>query len=104
MDNPTDDIHLELASVKRELEECNKEKLEGTIFRSKCEWAEHGEKTSKYNYTNKCITSLECGGKMVTEEKEVLSEIKKYYEKLYSSNRINRKKLDEVLTDIPKLT
>jgi hypothetical protein len=111
MENPTDDIYAELASVKRELEDCNKEKLEGTIFRSKCEWAEHGEKNSKYflnlekyNYTNKCITSLECGGKMVTEEKEVLSEIKKYYEKLYGSNRINRKKLDDVLTDIPKLT
>jgi hypothetical protein len=111
METPTDDIYLQLTSIKREIEENNKEKLSGSIFRSKCDWAEQGEKNSKYflnlekyNYANKCISSLNCNGTMVTNEKEVLKEIKTFYEKLYSSNTIDQDQLNKTLVHIPKLT
>jgi hypothetical protein len=111
MDTPTDDLYQQLFSIKREIEENNKEKLSGSIFRSKCDWAEHGEKNSKYflnlekyNYANKCISSLNCNGNTVTTEKEVLTEIKTFYEKLYSSNQIDQEQLNKTLTNIPKLS
>jgi hypothetical protein len=110
MDDPTDNTLQELESVKRELDEINKESLASTIFRSKCEWAEHGEKSSKYflnlekhNYVNKQITSLQVGNMTITNEKEIMVEIKNYYENLYSSNTTDHKKLEEILQDAPKL-
>jgi exonuclease III len=42
--NPTQDNLDILTSHKNELIDLNKEKLAGIMFRSKCEWAEYGEK------------------------------------------------------------
>jgi exonuclease III len=110
MDNPTDDIWQQLDTSRRELEEINKESLASTIFRSKCEWAEHGEKSSKFflnlekhNYENKNISSLQVGTETITDEKKILGEIKIYYENLYSSNTTDHRKLKEILKDVPKL-
>ena len=111
MDNPTDNVSQQLDTAKKELEDLNKEQVMASIFRSKCEWAEHGEKSSKFflnlekhNYENKHITAIEVNkDTILTDEKEVLDEIKNFYETLYSSNQIDHKKLDEVLKDIPKL-
>jgi hypothetical protein len=111
MDNPTDNTHQLLETAKTELENRNKEQLAGSEFRSKCEWAEHGEKNSKFflnlekfNYTNKNITMLEINKEPVTDEKIILSEIKNYYENLYSSNRTDHRKMENILEGIPKLT
>ena len=116
MDNPSDNIYQQLDTAKKELENVNKEQLAGTVFRSKCEWAEHGEKNSKfflnlekYNYTNKNITHLEIDidedtTKQITDEKEILDEIKNYYERLYSSNTTNHAKMENIMEGIPKLT
>jgi exonuclease III len=111
MDNPTDNTHQLLETAKKELENHNKELLAGSVFRSKCEWAEHGEKNSKFflnlekfNYSNKNITMLEINKKQVTDEKIILSEIKNYYEKLYSSNMTDHTKMENILEGIPRLT
>ena len=111
MDNPTDETFQELQLIKKEAEDINKEKLAGSIFRSKCEWAEDGEKSSKFflnlekhNYVNKQITMLEVGEEVITDEKQILVEIREYYKNLYSSNQAEHRKLEEILKDIPKLT
>jgi exonuclease III len=111
MQNPTEDNYEVLRGYKNEMENINKETLAGIIFRSKCEWAEYGEKNSKYflnlekyNFENKHITSLDVNGKIVTEEKEVLENIRKYYENLYRGNIINQTKLEKVLTRSPRLS
>ena len=108
--NPNDNTYLQLETAKTELENINKEKLASSVFRSKCEWAEEGERNSKYflnlekyNYTNKQITSLEVRGKTVDKGPEVLKEIKDYYENLYSLNAIDHIRLREVLAEVPKL-
>ena len=110
MDNPTDDIYQQLETAKNELESFNREGLMSSMFRSKCEWAEHGEKNSKfflnlekYNYTNKNITTIQVGNRQVTDEKEILHEIKTFYENLYSNNATDHVKMGEILEGIPKL-
>jgi hypothetical protein len=109
-DPTTDNLDI-LTSYKNELIDLNKEKLAGIMFRSKCQWAEYGEKNSKYflnlekyNYENKHITNLNIDGNMVTKETEIMEGIKNYYEKLYSSNTIDHDKLETVLNNVPKLT
>jgi hypothetical protein len=111
MDNPTDNVSQQLYTAKSELENLNKEKLASSVFRSKCEWAEEGERNTKYflnlekyNYTNKQITSLEIKSKMVEKGPEILKEIKTYYEKLYGENKIDHILLEEALVNVPKLT
>ena len=111
MDHPSDDTYQQLDTAKRELEDINKEKLLSSVFRSKCEWAEHGERNSKYflnlekqNYTNKHITSLKVDKENITKGPKILKEIHTYYKKLYDHNRIDEVKLEEVLKDVPKLS
>jgi hypothetical protein len=110
-DNPTDETFEELELIKKEIEDINKEKLASSIFRSKCEWAEDGEKSSKFflslekhNYVNKQITTLEVGKEIITGEKEILDEIRSYYKNLYGANQTDHNKLENILKDIPKLT
>ena len=109
--NPNDNTSQQLETAKNELENFNKEKLASSMFRSKCEWVEEGERNSKYflnlekyNFVNKQITSLDVNGKTVNKGPEILKEIKTYYEKLYGANNIDNRKLDEVLANIPKLS
>jgi hypothetical protein len=109
--DPTQEKYEILTNFKNDLVDVNKEKLAGVMFRSKCEWAEYGEKNTsyflnleKYNYENKHITVLDINGKVVTNEKEIMQGIKEYYENLYSGNSINQAKLDKILEKAPKLT
>ena len=60
----------QLEEKKRLLENLRKEKLQGTIIRSKALWVDEGEKPTKYfcnlgsrNYVNKTIQKLELEGK-----------------------------------------
>jgi exonuclease III len=108
--DPNDNTLQQLETAKGELESFNKEKLASSVFRSKCEWVEEGERNSKYflnlekyNYTNKQITSLEVNGTNIDKGPEILKAIKAYYEKLYSSKNIDKEKLKEVLLTVPKL-
>ena len=106
---------IEINTIKRELEEFNSEKLMASIFRSKCSWAEDGERNSKFflnlekhNYENKSITKLEInnneGTYEVTDEKSINEAIKKIYKTLYSENDCNMQLLEDVTIDLPKLS
>ncbi|KAK3091716.1 hypothetical protein FSP39_022111 [Pinctada imbricata] len=89
-----------LTELTLELENIRKEELKGMIVRSRCRWIEDGEKPSKYfcalekrNYVNKNIVKLETNRRVITDQKEILNEIKTFYENLYASQ-------DEMLTDV----
>jgi hypothetical protein len=109
--DPKDEFENEINIIKSELEQFNQEKLMSSIFRSKCNWAEEGERSSKFflnlekhNYENKNITKLEINGKEVTNEKDINKAIKEYYEKLYAENDCNLQLLDDITIDLPKLS
>ena len=101
--------------TKLSLEQLRKEKLKGSILRSKANWIEHGEKPSRYfcslekrNYINKTVVEIiDDQGNKITEQNKLLDEIKDFYTKLYTSrdkflNDVDlNKELESI--DIPKL-
>ena len=88
------DTNEQLYKVKQELEILNSESTRGAILRSRARWATLGEAPTKYflnlekaNYCGKTLYRLKTNdGSMVTEERQILKEIHKYYKKLYTSN------------------
>jgi hypothetical protein len=92
-----DNLLSEYQSIKNELECIEKHKARGVIFRSKCKWAEEGEKCTafflrleKQNFCNKFISQLEIDGKKIQDAKEILKAEKDYYNSLYSEQKVDR--------------
>ena len=84
-----------LEEKKKQLEEIRQYKLQGAIVRAKCKWATEGEKPTKYflnlengNYTSKIISKIEKNDKTITNQEEVLEEVRLFYKNLYTENDI----------------
>lgn len=101
-----------IETIKLELEEIRKKKVEGIIVRSRAKWCAEGEKPSQYfchlesrHYKSKCINILEKeNGIFITEQKDILNEVKQYYETLYLERQtqgINLQDLFKNNKDIP---
>ena len=79
--------------LKKELQQLYEKKGEAAKFRSKCLWVEKGERPTNYffnlekrNYSRRVISELELEeGDIITNEKQILSEIESYFMNLYSS-------------------
>ena len=79
-------------SVKEKLELLYEEKLQGIIIRSRTRWWEHGEKSTKYflnlekrNHVKKHVRKLKTSGSTITDPFSILSEQKRFYQELYTS-------------------
>ena len=79
-----------------ELKEILGQRAKGAQIRAKVDYLEFGEKSTKYffkqekrNYDAKTIEHLIIDGIHITEQKEILKEQHKYYQKLFTSNNIN---------------
>ena len=87
----TNPKHLELK--KKELENLSKEKLNGIMIRSRAQWLSEGEKPSsyfcsleKFYYTQKTVKIVVADdGNVITDQKEILNELRKYYQNLFKS-------------------
>ena len=71
-------------------------KLEGLRIRSKCNWYENGEKSSKFflnlekhRATQNQIRLLKIGEKEIKDQSEILQNLYQFYEELYSKNVSN---------------
>ena len=87
------DIEVEFQNIKHELEQIERQKAKGVILRSKCQWAEEGEKVNSYflrrekqNYCNKLISQLEIDNKIVRDDKLILKHEKDFFNKILSQN------------------
>ena len=89
-------VHQELNEydeLKNELKLIYEVKSKATIFRTKCNWVENGEKATKYffnlekrNYNRKVINEFETEeGASIKDNKEILAKIEQYYSDLYRS-------------------
>jgi exonuclease III len=86
---PSDALLQKYNEGKKQIEDYNNDKANGVIVRAKVDWAEYGEKNTKFflnlekrNYNMKCIT------KLVTEEDKEISnadDILKYEEHFYKT-------------------
>lgn len=101
--------------LKEELRILRENKLEGMIVRSRAKWQAEGERPSRYflhlenrHCTNKAITSIKKeNGQTITEQKEMLQEVKSFYQRLYASREdelCRSVNLDDLVgNDVPKL-
>ena len=87
-DSDPNDINANaLNSTKEKFELLYEEKIQGIIIRARARWWEHGKKSTKYflnlekrNHVKKSI---------VTDPFNILSEEKRFYQKLYSTSKNN---------------
>jgi len=81
-----------LNSAKEKLELLYEEKVQGIIIRARARWWEHGEKSTKYflnlekrNHVKKHVRKLKTSGSITTDPFNILSEQKRFYQELYTS-------------------
>ena len=112
-------ILLRIDTLKKELESEVKYKTQGSIIRSRTQWYEEGEKSSKYflnlekrNFNNKRINKLQLeDNSMITNDKDILNEEKLFYSNLYTKKNISTPSVNffdpaepnlEILTQLEK--
>lgn len=111
-----EDLLLEFNTTKREIKEIEFIKTQGTIFRTKANWSQQGERPTKYflnlekrRATNKSIQGLVTSeGEIISDPQLILKEEKNFYEKLYSPNKnllpINMKNIGLRGAQIPQIS
>ena len=104
----------EYVHCKEELYKLYEGKINGAMIRSRCDQHEHGEKSSKFflNLEKNCavqnqIRTISCSQKEITDEKEINTELFKFYKVLFEpkinlSNALIQDNLNYI--EIPKLT
>ena len=90
--DPSDTNANILNSAKENLEAFYEEKINGVIIRARARWHEHGEKSTKYflnlekrNHVKKHMRKLRISGLITTDPFNILSEQKRFYQELYTS-------------------
>ena len=102
LENDLSLIHLTdlLQDKKQELNEIRNHRLKGNFVRSRVQYLKDGEKPTKYvcalesqNYVNKTIKKLSVNNQEITNQKEILHQVKDFYSNLFSNS-------DHKLTDM----
>ena len=81
--------------INRKILEIENERVEASVFRSKCNWAKYGERSSKYffalekrNYSAKTMFAVQLpSGEICREQRTIRNEQKRFYEELYTCNK-----------------
>ena len=84
-----------LHSLTEKQHEIRKERLRGSLIRSRSKWIDEGEKPTKYfcnletrNHVSKIIPRLTLDdGSDVTTQTEILTEVERFYKSLYQKNK-----------------
>ena len=102
-----------LKEKNNELEEIRMHKLNGSLIRSRWQNVSMGEKPSKYflnmenkNFVSKNIRELKIGNKTINNPKDILEEMKIFYNNLYKHKEhldIEDTELNRVRDSLPKL-
>ena len=113
MENSENINLIAIKNIQKALENLRKVKVQGIITRSRVRWIEEGEKPTKYflslekrNFINKMIPML-CteNNTLITDQKEILNEVKVFYFNLYEERDTLDVDLNNVMNNvnIPKL-
>ena len=94
---------------KEVLENLRTEKMKGHFVRSRTQWATEGEKPTKYfcslenkNFIEKTVKCLKVKDTYITEQKQILHEMKAFYSQLYSNRdqELTKPNLNDLFQDI----
>ena len=88
-------LKISIQEKKDTLEKITEKRIQGLILRSKADTVEHGEKNSKYfaslekkRSEAKIISRLKIDNTTNTNQKEILSEIERFYKNLYNKREV----------------
>ena len=103
---------MKLEQDKQELVAIRDKRMEGVLLRSRARWIADGEKFTKYfcglekrNYKSKQMTKLTLNnGEEIYQSKDIIQEVKVFYERLYSERQIEDCEILDMAQDIPMLT
>ncbi len=111
--NGTSIDKTEKLSLENKLNNYYKEKQDGYMLRSKMQWVEDGEKSTKFFFnlektvqSNNVIKQIQDqNGNLHTKDNEILTECALFYETLFSSKNITQTDIDNYLqeVDIPNV-
>ena len=107
-DNLTNEQIVQKENIQRQLSELYSNKCRGTQVRARAKWLAQGEQNNKYFMSlekhRQANNVIECikldNGKTVVKQSEVLCEIGKYYERLYSSANVDVEEIRMYLDEI----
>ncbi|WP_419584615.1 hypothetical protein, partial [Thiolapillus sp.] len=110
--NLTEDEKMKLEHNKLDLVALREKKMEGVLLRSRARWIAEGEKITKYfcelekrNYVSKQMIKLTANnGEEIHEVKDIIKEVKTFYERLYSDRQVEECEISDLVGDIPTLT
>ena len=98
-----------LQKAKDELEEHRKPYIDGLIVRSRTQWHEEGERSSKYflslekrNFTKKTIQYIDFEGKTITKQKKILTLFTQALQNKYLITEDNEPDLNFIKNNITK--
>lgn len=90
--NPNTQLKEDLQEKQMALETLREVAVKASMIRSRARWVELGERPTKYfcnmekrNYSNKAVSFIQVGDKIITEQKEILQEQATFYKELYRS-------------------
>ena len=102
-----------LEQGKQELVATRDKRMEGVLLRSRARWIADGEKKitkyfcglEKRNYISKQMTKLTLNnGEEIYKSKDIINEVKVFYERLYSERQVEDCKILDMAQNIPMLT
>ena len=106
----TDIKHI--AEKNKELVSLRKKTMEGVLLRSKARWVAEGEKISKYccnlekrHYVSKqMIKLIDAKGEEIKEQLDINKEVNNFYSNLYKAKDLEECEIEQLVTEIPKLS
>ena len=106
----TDIKHI--AEKNKELVSLRKKTMEGVLLRSKARWVAEGEKISKYfcnlekrHYVSKqMIKLIDAKGEEIKEQLDINKEVNNFYSNLYKAKVLEECEIEQLVTEIPKLS
>ena len=108
----TENEKRKLEKDKQELVAIRDKRMEGVLLRSRARWIADGENITKYfcglekrKYIRKQMTKLTLNNREeIYESKDIIKEVKVFYERLYSERQLEDCEILDMPQDIPVLT
>lgn len=101
-----------LKNIQKKLKEIREKRIDGVILRSRARWIVNGERVTRYfcnmekrHYISKNMARLiGRDGSVIADNEGLLTEVKHFYEKLYSERPVENCEIYDLVENIPTLS